>query len=81
MNLSRDKYTLHTVKAGFQCYVSCTFSFHLSLDTPYLIIFTGLLGYSTGIHKIYVKMENEYQKSQSVASSGKADEIFMIKIV
>lgn len=46
-----------------------------------LFVFTGLLGYSTGIHKIYVKIENEYQKSQSVASSGKADEIFMIKIV
>lgn len=74
MNLSR--WEIHTR----YFFVSRTFGYHLSLGTPYLTVFTGLPGYSSCIYKIYMKMADKYQTSQSAASFGKGDEIFMMKI-
>lgn len=56
-----------------------TFSCHLFSGTCHLTVFTSLLEYSSCISKIYMKMANKHQIGQSVASFGKADEIFMMK--
>ena len=68
-------------KSGFKSFISCTLGYHLSLGTSYLTVFTGLLGYSRWIYKIYMKMANKHQTSQSVVSFGKGAKIFMMKTV